>query len=92
MIRPPGSARNQQDAQASAGLGPTRQMRRRAIHAIGLLNRVSFAQARQIYTDAVLPVLSDLPRAEIDAYLRTTYQVDPTGVTAVRNVAQSRGY
>lgn len=67
-------------------------MRRRAIHAIGVMNRVPFAQARQIYADAVLPVIRDMPAAEVDAYLRTTYRVDPTGVTAVRRVQRERGY
>ena len=88
MTAPPGVVRtNQQKAQASAGRqGPTRDMRRRAIHAIGLMHRVPFAQAREIYTDALLPVLCDMPQNEVDAYLRTTYRMDPTGVTAVRNV------
>lgn len=67
-------------------------MRRRAINAIGLLNRVSFAQARQVYADTVLPILCDMPRPEADAYLQTTYRIDPTGVTAVRNVTRERGY
>lgn len=52
MTGPPGTARNnQQEAQASAGWGPSRQMRRRAITAIGVLNRVPFAEARAIYAD-----------------------------------------
>lgn len=29
----------------------------------------------------------DATRTELDAYLRTTYALDPTGVTAVRNVS-----
>jgi len=88
MTAPPGNARqHQQEAQASAGQrGPTRDMRRRAIHAIGVMHRVPFSQAREIYADALLPVLSDMPQAEVDAYLRATYRMDPTGVTAVRNV------
>lgn len=93
MNSPPGSARIPQTAQASAGRqGPSREMRRRAIHAIGVMNRVPFAQARQIYADTVLPVLHDMPQAEVDAYLRATFRVDPTGTTAVRNVTRERGF
>lgn len=31
------------------------------------------------------------PLADLEAYLRATYRLDPTGVTAVRNVASKRG-
>lgn len=93
MSAPPGIARYTQTAQASAGQqGPSRDMRRRAIHAIGVMNRVPFAQARQIYADTLLPVLRDMPQAEVDAYLRATFRSDPTGTTAVRNVNRERGY
>jgi hypothetical protein len=34
--------------------------------------------------------LGDTPD-EIEAYLRSTFRADPTGVTAVRNVARERG-
>lgn len=94
MTSPPGIARRpQQHPQASAGRqGPTRDMRRRAIHAIGVMHRIPFVEARRVYADAVLPVLNDMPQAEIDAYLRATFSSDPTGVTAVRNVKRDRGY
>lgn len=93
MSEPPGSVRRyQQGARASAGWEPNRETRRRAIHAIGVMNRVPFAEAREIYADAILPALRDLPRSEIDAYLRTTFGIDPTGVRAVRNVSRERGY
>lgn len=56
------------------------------------MNRVSFAQAREIYADAVLPILRDMTGSEVDAYLRVTYGIDPTGVRAVRNVTRERGF
>ena len=31
-------------------------------------------------------------RAELDAWLRATFRIDPTGVIAVRNVTRERGY
>lgn len=93
MTAPPGTTRPpQQEAQASAGCGISREARRRAVTAIGLMNRVSFSEARAIFADAVVPVLRSMTPAEIDAYLRDTYRVDPTGVTAVRNVTRERGH
>lgn len=93
MSAPPGGTRNyEQEARASAGCEPNRETRRRAVLAIGVMNRVPFAQARAIYADAVLPILRGMTGTEVDAYLRATYGIDPTGVSAVRNVTRERGF
>lgn len=54
-------------------------------HAAGEV--ITHREAREVVNDHVR---SGETPDEIEAYLRTTFRSDPTGVTAVRNVARER--
>lgn len=66
----------------------SKTQRHRLASALATLTGMRFAAARAVITERV--GMGETPN-EIEAYLRTTYRSDPTGVTAVRNVDRQSG-
>lgn len=68
----------------------SKTQRHRLAHALVTLhqttgNYISHREARAVIDDHARRGAD-----ELDAYLRTTFHLDPTGVTAVRNVSRER--
>lgn len=84
MTAPPGH----ESETSTTGCPPqrvTRDMRRRLTTALSTATGMSFASAR-----AVIAQRAGDSADELEAWLRSSYRLDPTGVTAVRNVMRGR--
>lgn len=80
------------DAVPPANRWVTKEQRKRLALA---LVKVTYAAGESMTHSEARAIVNDHVRRgetpdEIEAYLRTTYRIDPTGVTAVRNVERSR--
>lgn len=88
MTAPPGSARLASNTGRPAEIRVSKTMRHRLAGALSEATGLSFAAARSVIAERTSQ--GETPN-EIEAYLRATFRVDPTGVTAVRNVSRERG-
>lgn len=83
MTAPPGIKPTPSTTGRPADIRVSKVMRHRLASALASATGMSFATARTIIAQRAGDSLDDL-----NAYLRVTYRLDPTGVTAVRNVAR----
>lgn len=81
MTAPPGHAPDTSVTGPSAVPGVSKAMRQRLAGALSTATGMSFGAAR-----AVIAQRAGDSVDELEAWLRSTYRLDPTGVTAVRNV------
>lgn len=86
MTSPPGIARTTSNAGRPADIRVSKVVRHRLAAALSVATGMEFSAARRAIAQRAGDSLD-----ELEAWLRTTYRVDPTGVTAVRNVARERG-
>ena len=66
----------------------SKTVRHRLAAALASVSGLRFSEARAVIAQRV--AVGETPD-EIEAYLRTTFRMDPTGVTAVRNVTRRGG-
>ena len=88
MTAPPGSARHTaSNTGRPADIRVSKVIRHRLAAGLSAATGMTFRDAR-----AVIAQRAGDSMDELEAWLRTTYRIDPTGITAVRNVARERGY
>lgn len=85
MSAPPGIARNPSTTVRPAAKGDRGGVRRRLVTALVETAGLQWPVARAVVDERIAD--GETPD-EIEAYLRTTFRMDPTGVSAVRNVAR----
>lgn len=83
MTSPPGTARTTSTTGRPAEIRVSKTARHRLAAALAAVSGIRFATARAVIAERA--ALGETPD-QIEAYLRTTFRIDPTGVTAVRNV------
>lgn len=88
MNAPPGIARTSNTGRP-ADIRVSKTVRHRLAFALASLSGIPFSEARSVIASRLAD--GETP-SELEAYLRDTYRVDPTGVTAVRHVARERGF
>jgi hypothetical protein len=81
MTSPPGLEPDLSSTGRPADIRVSKTMRHRLAGALSTATGMSFATARAIVAQRAGDSVDDL-----EAWLRATYRLDPTGVTAVRNV------
>jgi len=84
MTAPPGATPNTSNTGRPADIRVSKAMRHRLAAALSTATGMSFAAARAVIAQRAGDSLD-----ELEAYLRATFRLDPTGVTAVRNVTRS---
>lgn len=87
MRPPPGQQATSSTTGRPADIRVSKATRHRLAHALTEVAGIRFATARAVIAERV--ALGETPD-EIEAYLRSTYRLDPTGVTAARNVDRER--
>lgn len=87
----PGSARTPSNTARPAEKGPTERLSHAQMNqVVDALVSVSGCRRRQA-RERINAWLSDgRPLDDVEAYLRASYRIDPTGVEAVRNVDRKR--
>ncbi len=85
MNAPPGIAPDPSSTGRPAVNRVSKAMRHRLAAALSSATGMTFASARAIIAQRA----GDSPE-ELEAWLRTNYRIDPTGVTAVRNVMRGQ--
>jgi hypothetical protein len=83
MTAPPGLAPTTSSTGRPADIRVSKSMRHRLAGALSTATGMSFRDAR-----AVIAQRAGDSVDELEAYLRTTFRLDPTGVTAVRNASR----
>jgi hypothetical protein len=83
MTAPPGGTPNTSTTGRPADIRVSKAMRHRLAGALSTATGMSFSSARTLIAQRAGDSVD-----ELEAWLRTTYRLDPTGVTAVRNVAR----
>lgn len=86
MTAPPGLEPDLSTTGRPAEIRVSKAMRHRLAAALSTATGMSFGSARAIIAQRAGDSID-----ELEAYLRTTFRIDPTGVTAVRNVCRERG-
>lgn len=66
----------------------SKTQRHRLAAALASVTGLRFSDARAVISERVA---CGETRDEVEAYLRVTFRMDPTGVTAVRNASRSGG-
>ena len=87
MTAPPGTTRHPSTTGRPADIRVSKAMRHRLAASLASVTGMPFRTARALIAQRAAD-----PLEEIEAWLRTTFRIDPTGVVAVRNVARERGY
>lgn len=87
MTAPPGSTRLTSTTGRPADNRVSKVIRHRLASALSVATGMSFATARGLIADR-----AGETREEIEEWLRATFRIDPTGVTATRNVVRERGF
>lgn len=83
MTGPPGRSTAISNTGRPADIRVSKTMRHRLAGALSTATGMTFATARAVIAQRAGDTVD-----ELEAYLRATYRLDPTGVTAVRRVAQ----
>lgn len=85
MSSPPGITPDLSITGRPADIRVSKAMRHRLAGALSSATGMPFAAARSLIAQRAGDSVD-----ELEAYLRVTYRLDPTGVTAVRNVMKGR--
>lgn len=83
MRPPPGLEPTTSTTGRPADIRVSKAMRHRLAGALATATGMPFGSARRLIAQRTGDSLD-----ELEAWLRSTYRLDPTGVTAVRNVAR----
>lgn len=83
MTAPPGTARPTSSTGRPADIRVSKAVRHRLAGALSIATGMDFAAARRLIAQRAGDSVE-----ELEAYLRVTFRIDPTGVTAVRNVSR----
>lgn len=81
MTAPPGLVPNLQHDGTPGRIRVSKTQRHRLARALHLATGMEFADARRVIAQR-----ANDPIEELEAWLRGNFRLDPTGVTAVRNV------
>lgn len=80
---PPGDANSTSSTGRPADIRVSKAVRHRLAAALATSTGMTFAKARVLIAQRAGDSID-----ELEAWLRTNYRIDPTGVTAVRNVTK----